>query len=56
MDETWLHHYDSETKQKPMTCKRLPSPSPKKSKAIPSACHGLSFLGQPRGGYDITPQ
>lgn len=37
MDETWLHHYDPETKQQSMTWKRLSSPTPKKFKAIPSA-------------------
>lgn len=37
MDETWLHHYDPETKQQSMTWKRPSSPTPKKFKAIPSA-------------------
>lgn len=37
MDETWLHHYDPETKQQSMTWKRPSSPTPKKFKAVPSA-------------------
>lgn len=37
MDETWLHHYDPETKKQSMTWKRPTSPTPKKFKAIPSA-------------------
>lgn len=37
MDETWLHHYDPETKQQSMSWKRPSSPTPKKFKTQPSA-------------------
>lgn len=37
MDETWLHHYDPETKKQSMTWKRASSPTPKKFKVVPSA-------------------
>ncbi|CAG4977612.1 unnamed protein product [Parnassius apollo] len=32
MDETWIHHFDPETKQQSMTWKRASSPTPKNSK------------------------
>ena len=37
MDETWLHHYDPETKRQSMAWKRPSSPTPKKFKTQPSA-------------------
>jgi hypothetical protein len=36
-DETWLHHYDPETKQQSMQWKHASSPSPRKFKVQPSA-------------------
>ena len=37
MDETWIHHFDPETKQQSMTWKRPTSPTPKKFKVASSA-------------------
>nr|XP_032528131.1 uncharacterized protein LOC116778294 [Danaus plexippus plexippus] len=37
MDETWIHHFDPETKQQSMTWKRASSPTPKKFKVSSSA-------------------
>lgn len=37
MDETWVHHFDPETKQQSMTWKRASSPTPKKFKVSSSA-------------------
>lgn len=37
MDETWIHHFDPETKQQSMTWKRPSSPTPKKFKVSCSA-------------------
>lgn len=37
MDETWIHHFDPETKQQSMTWKRASSPTPKKFKVTSSA-------------------
>jgi len=37
MDETWIHHFDPETKQQSMTWKRPSSPTPKKFKVASSA-------------------
>jgi len=50
MDETWLYHYDPETKQQPMEWRINGSPRPKK---IPSAkihwkSSRLDFLGSRR--------
>ena len=37
MDETWVHHFTSETKQQSKQWKHLGSPPPKKAKTVPSA-------------------
>ena len=37
MDETWVHHYDPETKIQSMQWKHEGSPSPKRFKVLPSA-------------------
>lgn len=37
MDESWIHHFDPETKQQSMTWKRASSPTPKKFKVASSA-------------------
>ncbi|CAJ0966195.1 unnamed protein product, partial [Ranitomeya imitator] len=37
MDETWIHHFDPETKQQSMTWKRADEPMPKKFKVSSSA-------------------
>ncbi|XP_046964572.1 histone-lysine N-methyltransferase SETMAR-like [Vanessa cardui] len=37
IDETWIHHFDPETKQQFMTWKRASSPTPKKFKVSSSA-------------------
>lgn len=37
MDESWIHHFDPETKQQSMTWKRPSSPTPKKFKVTSSA-------------------
>ncbi|XP_073399608.1 histone-lysine N-methyltransferase SETMAR-like [Dendrobates tinctorius] len=37
MDETWIHHFDPETKQQSMTWKRADEPTPKKFKVSSSA-------------------
>lgn len=37
MDETWIHHFDPETKQQSMTWKRSDEPTPKKFKVSSSA-------------------
>ena len=36
-DETWVHHYDPETKAQSMQWKHLDSPPPKKARVQPSA-------------------
>jgi len=36
-DETWVHHFDLETKQQSMIWKHVTSPTPKKFKVTPSA-------------------
>ena len=36
-DETWVHHFDPETKRQSMIWKHYTSPTPKKSKVTPSA-------------------
>jgi len=36
-DETWVNHFDPETKQQSMVCKEASSPTPKKFKVTPSA-------------------
>ena len=36
-DETWLHHFDLESKQQSSEWKSLSSPTPKKAKAVSSA-------------------
>lgn len=36
-DETWIHHYDPDTKQESMQWKHATSPSPRKFKVQPSA-------------------
>jgi len=36
-DETWIHHFDPETKRQSMIWKHVGSPTPKKFKVIPSA-------------------
>ena len=37
MDETWVHHYQPETKEQSKQRKHTPSPAPKKAKVIRSA-------------------
>ena len=37
MDETWIHHYDPETKIQSMQWKHKGSPTTKKFKVFPSA-------------------
>ena len=37
MDETWVHHYDLQTKIQSMQWKHKGSPTPKKFKVLPSA-------------------
>jgi len=41
MDETWLYHYDLETKQQSMEWKRSGSPRPKKFRVQKSAAKVL---------------
>ena len=36
-DETWVHHFDLETKQQSMIWKHVTSPTPKKFKVTPPA-------------------
>jgi len=47
MDETWLYHYDPETKQQSMEWQYTGSPRPKKFRVQKSArnCFGLDFFG-----------
>ena len=40
MDETWIHHFDPETKQQSMTWKRASSPTPKKLSLKIESCYG----------------
>ena len=37
MDETWVHHFDPESKRQSMQWKHTSSPPPKKFRAVPSA-------------------
>ena len=50
MDETWLHHYDPETKQQSMEWRHSDSTRPKKIRAQKSAGKVLAliFLGSRR--------
>ena len=50
MDETWLYHYDPETKQQSMECRNSGSPRPKKipSEKIRWKSSRLDFLGSRR--------
>jgi len=44
MDETWLYHYDSETKQQPMEWRHSGSPRPKKFREQKSAVKVLASI------------
>ena len=37
MDETWVHHFEPESKQQSKQWKHVTSPTPKKAKSVPSA-------------------
>ena len=44
MDETWLYHYDPETKQQPMEWRHSGSPRPKKIRVQKSAGKVLASI------------
>jgi histone-lysine N-methyltransferase SETMAR len=44
MDETWLYHYDSETKQQSMEWRHSGSPSPQKIRVQKSAGKFLALI------------
>ena len=43
-DETWLHHWDPDTKKESMQWKRPGSPAPKKFRTLPSASKVMATL------------
>ena len=45
VDETWVHHYEPETKQQSMQWKHSDSPPHKKAKAVPSAQKVMAMVG-----------
>jgi hypothetical protein len=52
-DETWVHHYESESKAQSMSWKRPTSPVAKKFKNQPTAVRlRLRFLGYGRCDFD----
>ena len=44
MDETWIHHYQSETKKQLKQWKHPMSPTPKKAKVTPSAGKVMAYV------------
>jgi len=57
-DETWIHHWDPDTKQESMQCKHVNSPPTRKFRTqCRLESHGHNFLGLQRsaaGGLPIT--